>query len=218
MWIDQYEVHHKLCSNVDVLVNNSTAHKIIRKKTDTKLGMQEVAILKRINEISSNAYPRMLDYEATSTHVMLYLTLIEGKTLNQMFEEGELHYSGEYIVKGAIEALVTLHNAGIIHRDIKPENLMIDEQGRVFILDFSSAVIKGSPNAQMNNQGTWGYIAPEILFSKTVADEKTDYFALGMSLKGLYRKRIQELSMIAIDQIEMLTSIQPQKRKINESL
>lgn len=218
MWIDYYEMHNNICSNVDVLMNHTTSHKIIRKKTDAKLGMQEVAIFKRINEINSNAYPRMIDYDATGSHVMLYLTLIEGKTLHQMLEAGEIHHGGERIVKGAIDALVTLHNAGIIHRDIKPENLMVDEQGKVFILDFSSAVIKGSPNAQMNNQGTWGYIAPEILFSKTVANEKTDYFALGMSLKGLYRKRIQELSVIAIDQIEMLACIQPQNRKINESL
>lgn len=35
--------------------------------------------------------------------------------------------------------MTDIHRAGIRHRDIRPENLTIDEQGRVFIIDFDMA-------------------------------------------------------------------------------
>ena len=61
------------------------------------------------------------------------------------------------------------HEAGIIHRDIKPANLMIDQHGRLKILDFGIArVAEGSMTrvgvqvTQFNMRiGTPGYMSPE---------------------------------------------------------
>lgn len=212
MWKDAYEELSTVCSNVAVLINHKTSHKIIRKKIDVKLGMQEVAIYKRINDIPSNAFPRLLDYEVMGTHMMLYMSLIEGKVLGSVNDVIQLNNGGEDLVKSAMDAIMVLHNASIIHRDIKPSNLIVDAQNRIHIIDFGSAVIKGSQLAQDNNQGTWGFVAPELLFAKTVADELSDYFALGMSLKRLYNFRNKGLSLFAIEQIEQLCSMQPQNR------
>jgi serine/threonine protein kinase len=81
--------------------------------------------------------------------------------------------------------LAQAHEAGIIHRDIKPANLMVDQQGRLKILDFGIArVAEGNrtrvgPITQVNMMiGTPGYMSPEQIEGGEV-DHRSDIFAVG---------------------------------------
>ena len=68
---------------------------------------------------------------------------VEGKTLRDLIKNDEL--SIEQIKNISIqicEGLNEAHRKGIIHRDIKPENILIDEKGRVKIVDFGLAKVK----------------------------------------------------------------------------
>ncbi len=95
------------------------------------------------------------------------------------------------IIRQIISAVRSLHRLQVLHQDLKPENLMIDEKGRVRLVDFGSVQIAGE--AHLNNdqgqdiapipQGTKNYIAPEFFCSdqkNIVIDEKTDQFAIGV--------------------------------------
>lgn len=85
------------------------------------------------------------------------------------------------------EGLAHAHEAGIVHRDIKPANLMVDQHGRLRILDFGIArVAEGSmtrvsaPVTQFNMRiGTPGYMSPEQIEGGEV-DRRTDLFAAGV--------------------------------------
>ena len=81
--------------------------------------------------------------------------------------------------------LEKLHACHIIHRDIKPENLFFTNEGNLKLIDFDIARIeKIGRVADTEVLLTQGYAAPEQYgFQQT--DERTDIYALGLTLKVL---------------------------------
>ena len=67
------------------------------------------------------------------------------------------------IMEQLCQGLDKAHQAGIVHRDIKPENIFINEDGRVKILDFGLAKLRGSIKLtkDLSTLGTIKYISPE---------------------------------------------------------
>ncbi|MBX9688170.1 MAG: protein kinase [Candidatus Obscuribacterales bacterium] len=89
-------------------------------------------------------------------------------------------------------ALQHAHNNKIIHRDIKPSNIVLlsdrDHADNVKVVDFGLAKVRAmGENAQRLTQdgeifGTKQYVGPE-LFRGAEADERSDIFSMGVSLK-----------------------------------
>ena len=79
-----------------------------------------------------------------------------------------------------------VHSEAICHKDIKPENILVDNKGKVTLIDFGVAQKNmpesGNPDeAEYTGTGTPGYMAPEKLEGKPLT-LKSDIWSFGMVL------------------------------------
>lgn len=84
-----------------------------------------------------------------------------------------------FYVACVIEALIYLHNKGIVYRDLKPENLILDNLGYAKLVDFGFAKHVGFGHKTWTFCGTPEYVAPEVLLNKG-HDFSTDLWSLGI--------------------------------------
>lgn len=107
---------------------------------------------------------------------------IDGITVAEVMQTGKYHYLGaKKILRDVCNALMVLHNRGIIHRDIKPENVVVDKSGRVVLIDFNASRKESTAGKDTVIMGTVGYASPEQLgLSQT--DARTDIYAAGVLL------------------------------------
>jgi TolB-like protein/Tfp pilus assembly protein PilF len=94
--------------------------------------------------------------------------------------------SVEETIKIAIqlaEGLATAHKNGIVHRDIKSQNIMITIDGKVKIMDFGLAKIKGGTQVTKigSTIGTAAYMSPEQSKGEEI-DHRTDIWSYGVVL------------------------------------
>jgi len=77
-----------------------------------------------------------------------------------------------------VRGLMALHDAGHVHRDVKPSNVMIDDSGRVVLLDFGVAA-EMTDTAQA--AGTPAYMSPEQAQGERPSPS-ADFYAVGVML------------------------------------
>ncbi len=96
--------------------------------------------------------------------------------------------AAHYVTEVA-RAVQFAHEHGVLHRDIKPSNVLVDESGRVRVMDFGLAKqIDADDKLTMTGQllGTPSYMAPEQISSSAGAiGTACDVYGLGALLYAL---------------------------------
>jgi hypothetical protein len=122
------------------------------------------------------------DYGEYSSQPFLVMEHIDGETVASLIRRRPTLPSIVKVrwLEDLCAAVGYAHERGIIHRDIKPANLMIDAYGRIKVLDFGIARMRGSfANPTTGLLGTPGYVSPEQIRGST-ADRRSDVFAIGV--------------------------------------
>jgi len=142
-------------------------------------------------------HPNICQIYAAGRHKgTLYFAMefIRGRTLASVLDEmGRLpEPTALRIAGGVAAALAYAHSKNIIHRDIKPENIMIEETGRVVVMDFGLARRADSPS-RLTRTGTFlgtpEYASPEQCETKDITCA-TDVYSLGVVLYEMLAGRV----------------------------
>jgi outer membrane protein assembly factor BamB/tRNA A-37 threonylcarbamoyl transferase component Bud32 len=150
---------------------------------------REANILVTLNHI---AIPQIFDFFSIDERSYLVLEYVHGKDLESLLAENNGPVHEDNVIAWAIElcdVLDYLHSykpEPIIFRDMKPSNVMINQQGRVVLVDFGIA--KNFKTGQKGTMiGTEGYSPPEQY--RGDATPVADVYALGATLHHLLTDR-----------------------------
>ncbi len=123
-------------------------------------------------------------YDVGEEHDMAYMAMemLKGENLTWACVKGHLLPLRRVlsIVADVASALDYAHSRGVIHRDIKPANIMLPEDGRIKVTDFSIArVVDGSQTRTGVVLGTPSYMSPEQIAGASL-DGRSDLFSMGI--------------------------------------
>jgi serine/threonine protein kinase len=119
--------------------------------------------------------------------------VIQRRTSCDLFEciERHLHFDeglARMIFQQIASCIAYLDLIGVCHRDIKDENIVIDDQYRVKLIDFGSAVCLPSNRKSLylkQFHGTISFASPEILMGHAYRAEPAEVWSLGVLLYTL---------------------------------
>jgi serine/threonine-protein kinase len=179
----------------DTRLQRSVAIKTIRHGSST--GTDLVREARLAASLRHPAFVKVHAVEDDENGQFIIMELVHGRTLKNILQDAPVALPTALDWASQVaDAMRAAHLSGLVHGDIKPSNLMVEDDGRVRILDFGLAlrhdtlatetVSLGSTASadQADPQGTIAYMAPERLQGAT-PDPRADVYALGVILYEL---------------------------------
>ncbi len=125
---------------------------------------------------------RVFDYEEAYATFFIVMEKVAGTDLKRLLQSRGVPSpaAARSIISQIAKALDHAHERGIVHRDVKPGNVLIEEGGRVKLMDFgiASSHAEGA-RAEQVILGTPIYMSPEQAMGLPT-DGRSDIFSLGV--------------------------------------
>ncbi|GAC1359705.1 MAG: hypothetical protein NVS2B12_27690 [Ktedonobacteraceae bacterium] len=141
--------------------------------------------------------PALTGFFLQNERYYLVMEYIDGSTLEELLERNGGPFTERRVLGWAgqlCDVLEYLHSQRppIIFRDFKPGNIMLARNGQIKLIDFGIARFFRSTSLQDTQVlGTPGYAPPEQ-YGKSQTDERSDIYALGMTLFHLLTNTLSE--------------------------
>lgn len=186
-----------LGERADGEVEQRVAIKVVRAAADSP--SFRVRFLRERRIVASLNHPgiaRMLDAGHTSAgQPYLAMEYVEGVPIDQYCAALDLRATLQLFLQ-ACEAVAYAHRNLVIHRDLKPSNMLIDESGRLKLLDFGIARIldESEQTRTFLRALTPGYASPEQVRGEAQSTA-TDVYSLGAVLYRVLTRQTPRSSM-----------------------
>ncbi|MBQ8612319.1 MAG: protein kinase [Oscillospiraceae bacterium] len=206
---ERYEVLNKIGQGgmsavylvLDLRLNKPWAIKAIQKDRVGNLGrdfeLKKQSLIYEFDLLRSFDHPdlpKIADVIDTDDSFIIVMDYIEGSPLETVMNQKGAQDESLVIewAKQLCDILNYLHtrNPAVIYRDIKPANIMLRPNGRLTLVDFGIArEYKQESVGDTVCLGTMGYAAPEQFGGMGQTDQRTDIYALGVTLGYLVTGR-----------------------------
>lgn len=138
----------------------------------------EAEILKNIK---GRGIPILYDLEIRNDWLLIIEEYINGKSLNNLLEEGSMEsYTAIQYLMDICRILDRLHQHKITYLDIKPEHIIISH-GQAYLIDYGNCAMHGCKNTAMMSEK---YAAPEQFQGESIG-VYSDIYSIGVLLTDI---------------------------------
>ena len=123
----------------------------------------------------TSVVPQIYQVQNFEGAVWLLLEFVEGVSLQSLKAEQKITMGDSqilFVVMDLLKTFVALERAGLVHGDVAPGNILVNAQGHIRLIDFSSSVLRGAPRPTAGAPGFQRY-------SGAIAEFADDQYALG---------------------------------------
>lgn len=200
------------------LVQHVDTGKVYVKKTLTRY---DPAIFEMIRDGHFAGIPVIKELIESDGSLIVIEDYISGHSVDELLEKRHFTVNETIkVISDLCDILAPFHSntPQIVHRDIKDSNVIIDNEGKVYLIDFdaSKMVIKGR-SRDTDLIGTEKYAAPEQ-YGFGQSDQRTDIYALGILMNKMLTGKFPSEAMYSGELarvIKRATSIDPENRYQN---
>jgi len=167
--------------------HGNVALKLILDTDNFERTVREIEIVSNYNIPN---VPSIYSFDLTSIdgNKVIYIVeqFIEGDTLSTLLKSSSISEKAaiDYLLQ-LLQICCKLEDISVVHRDIKPANIVIDEDNKLWLLDFGIArhldMKSITPTNAYYGPHTLGYAAPEQIDNlKAKIDIRADLFSIGV--------------------------------------
>jgi serine/threonine protein kinase len=143
-----------------------------------------------LRSLKSPYVPQYLGSGNMATRPYIAMEQVAGRPLEELIKEGKQFSIDKVIRIGAdlAQAVQSLHSQDAIHLDIKPDNVLIDDEGKLTLIDFGLSHHSRFPDLLAEEMrkgiGSAPYISPEQVVGVR-SDSRSDIFSIGVIIYEL---------------------------------